>query len=91
MAIDNRLDFCEQSYESLFSEDVIIYGVNLIIDSIAPPFYGANGELNLESILSSLNVLVIFCWFSLFNACLISRSALTNFVPLLLLIKRGFP
>ena len=65
--------------------------VNLTIDSIAPLIHGANGVLNFQSILSSLNVLVIFCWFSLFNASLISRSAPTEFVLLSLLIKRAFP
>lgn len=97
MTINNRLDFCEQSYEVFsvrtwsFMVTFRAVSVNLIVDSIAPPIHGANGVLNLDSILSSVNVLVIFCWFSLFNAFLFSCSAATKLVLLSLLIKRSFP
>ena len=98
MTIDNRLDFCEECYESLFSDDMINYGniysflsVSLTIDSTAPPIHGANGVLNLDSIPSSLNVLVVFCWFSLFNALYFHVQLPQSLEPLLLLIKRGFP
>ena len=75
----------------LFMVTFIALFVNLTIDSIAPPIHCTNGVLNLHSIASSLNVLVVFCWFSLFNTSLISHSVPTKFVPLLLLIKCGFP
>lgn len=61
--------------------------VNLTIDLIVPAIHGIKPLLYL----SSINVLSIFCWFSLFNASLISHSAPAKFVLMSLLNKHGFP